>query len=142
MKISTKGRYALRIMLDLAACDRKTCTPLREIAQRQEISEKYLEAIIKDLVKARLVTGTRGKSGGYALAKDPKACTVGSILKCTEGSLSPVACLDSDENLCPRAGRCATLPMWRELDELIDRYLESVTLSDLMEQSKIENEIP
>lgn len=142
MKISTKGRYALRIMLDLAACDRKTCTPLREIAQRQEISEKYLEAIIKDLVKARLVTGTRGKSGGYALAKDPKACTVGSILKCTEGSLSPVACLDSDENLCPRAGRCATLPMWRELDELIDRYLESVTLSDLMEQSKIEHEIP
>ncbi len=141
MKISTKGRYALRIMLDLAACDQKTCTPLREIAQRQEISEKYLEAIVKDLVKARLVVGPRGKSGGYALAKAPADCTVGSILKCTEGSLAPVACLDSDENRCPRAGRCATLPMWRELDEIIDRYLEGVTLRDLMEQAKDGGEV-
>ena len=81
------------------------------------------------------------KSGGYALAKAPADCTVGSILKCTEGSLAPVACLDSDENRCPRAGRCATLPMWRELDEIIDRYLEGVTLRDLMEQAKDGGEV-
>lgn len=137
MRISTKGRYALRVMLDLAEQGRAGYVPLREIAQRQEISEKYLEAIIKALSQGGLVEGLRGKNGGYRLGVEPGACTVGSVLKCAEGSLAPVACLDCrEEKACPRSAQCRTLPMWQELDRRIDAYLESVTLQDLLEQER------
>ena len=136
MMVSTKGRYALRVMLELAAHDPQAYIPLRQIAEHQEISEKYLEAIIKILVQARFVQGLRGKGGGYRLAKEPRAYTVGSILKLTEGSLAPVACLECKPNACPRAASCATLPMWRELDRLIDGYLEGITLDRLAQPGR------
>lgn len=132
MMISTKGRYALRIMLDLAERNTGEYIPLMEIAKRQEISEKYLESIVSILSKNGFVTALRGKGGGYRLARDPDTYTVGSILKLTEGSLAPVSCLDGDNNLCERAGECRTLPMWNKLDKLIDDFVEGITLEDLL----------
>ena len=132
MLISTKGRYALRVMIDLAEHQADGFIPLKAIAQRQEISEKYLENIIKLLVKARLLTGVRGKGGGYRLAKAPEQYTVGSLLRSTEGSMAPVSCLEPDADACPRAAECRTLPMWRGLDRLIAEYFENITLADLM----------
>ena len=132
MLISTKGRYALRVMIDLAEHQAEGFIPLKVIAQRQEISEKYLESIIKLLVKARLLNGVRGKGGGYQLAKAPEQYTVESILRITEGSMAPVSCLEPGAGACPRASDCRTLPMWRELDKLITEYFENITLADLM----------
>ncbi len=134
MKISTKGRYALRVMIDLAQNNIEEFVPLKEISERQEISLKYLETIIGMLCRAGFVLSMRGKSGGYKLAKVPGDYTIGSILKLTEGSLSPVACLDSDANQCSRSAHCITLPMWQKLDNLINDYLESVTVEDLIRQ--------
>ena len=134
MLISTKGRYALRIMIDLAEHQTDAFISLREIAQRQEISEKYLESIIRMLVKARVVKSLRGKGGGYRLKKDPDQYTAGSILRLTEESLAPVSCLEANAEACPRAGSCRTLTLWQGLDKVIDEYLESVTIADLMEQ--------
>ena len=133
MLISTKGRYALRIMIDLAEHQTDEFISLRGIAQRQEISEKYLESIIRMLVKARVVESLRGKGGGYRLKKDPDQYTVGSILRLTEESLAPVSCLEADAETCPRAGNCRTLALWQGLDKVIYDYLESVTIADLME---------
>ena len=133
MLISTKGRYALRIMIDLAEHQTDEFISLRGIAQRQEISEKYLESIIRMLVKARVVESLRGKGGGYRLKKDPDQYTVGSILRLTEESLAPVSCLAADAETCPRAGNCRTLALWQGLDKVIYDYLESVTIADLME---------
>lgn len=110
MMISTKGRYALRLMVDLAEHQQENYIPLKEIAQRQELSEKYLESIIKLLVRDHLLEGVRGKGGGYRLTRPPECYTVGSILRLTEGSLSPVACLGQGESECPRANECPTLP--------------------------------
>lgn len=135
MMVSTRGRYALRVMIELASRGGEEYVPLKEIAQKQEISEKYLEAIIKTLVKNGLVVGLRGKGGGYKLATAPDRCTVAAILRLTEGSLAPVSCLSEGENPCPRAEVCATLPMWTQLHHLIEEYLESVTLEDLVKQS-------
>ena len=132
MKISTRGRYALRVMLDLAEHEQEGCVSLRDIAARQNISEKYLEAIAAILVRAGCVTGTRGKGGGYRLLLAPEECTVGQVLKLTEGSLAPVACLDHALNTCKRADACRTLPMWQELARRVDEYLESITLADLL----------
>lgn len=133
MMVSTKGRYALRVMIELAArCDEGVVC-LKEIAEHQQISEKYLEAIVKSLVSAGLVIGTRGKGGGYRLAQTPDQCTVAAILRAAEGSLSPVNCLDDD---CPRHGNCATLPMWRELNQVIDRFLDGITLEQLAAQAR------
>ena len=132
MLVSTKGRYALRVMIDLAEHQADGFIPLKIIAERQEISEKYLENIIKLLVKAKLLTGVRGKGGGYKLARAPEQYTVGSILRITEESMAPVACLDSDAEACPRAAECRTLNMWRGLDKLINDYFENITLADLM----------
>lgn len=132
MMISTKGRYALRVMLDLAEHNREIYLPLREIAKRQNISEKYLEIIIKILVQAHFVQGLRGKGGGYRLVHEPHTYTVGSILKLTEGSLAPVACLECSPNTCERSKTCKTLPMWQKLDQMIDNYFEGITLADLM----------
>ena len=134
MLISTKGRYALRIMIDLAEHQTDEFISLRGIAQRQEISEKYLESIIRMLVKARVVESLRGKGGGYRLNKSPDQYTVGSILQLTEESLAPVSCLEKNTDPCPRSGWCRTLPLWQGLDKVIQDYLESVTIADLMEQ--------
>ncbi len=134
MLISTKGRYALRVMIDLAEHPSEGYVPLKEIAERQGISEKYLEAIIKILVKAKLLSGVRGKGGGYKLTRPPEQYTVGSILRLTEDSLAPVACLEADADACPQAAACRTLPVWQGLDKVINDYLDRITLADL-EQS-------
>lgn len=135
MKISTKGRYALRTMVDLAKQENNAPISLKEIALRQDISVKYLESIVAVLHKAGFVASTRGKRGGYTLTKDPADYTVGAILKLTEKTLAPVTCLEEEEGACTRADQCSTLPLWQELDQLIDRYLESVTLADLLQQT-------
>ena len=132
MLISTKGRYALRVMIDLAEHQAEGFIPLKVIAQRQDISEKYLESIIKQMVKAKLVSGLRGKGGGYRLTKAPEQYTVGSILRITEDSMAPVACLESGSEACPRAAECRTLSLWRGLDKVINDYLDDFTLADLM----------
>ena len=132
MLISTKGRYALRVMVDLAEHQSEGFIPLKVIAERQEISEKYLESIIKLLVKAKLLNGVRGKGGGYRLTKSPDQYTVGSILRLTEESLAPVACLECGGGSCARTADCRTLPMWSELNRRVNEYLDSVTIGDLM----------
>lgn len=132
MLVSTKGRYALRVMLELAQFEGEGYLPLTEIAERQDISVKYLESIIAVLSKAGLVDGVRGKGGGYRLNRKPEEYSVGELLKLTEGSLAPVACLDCKPNKCERSEDCKTLPMWEKLDEIICDYLNSVTLADLL----------
>lgn len=139
MLISTKGRYALRVIIDLAEHPAEGYVPLKEIAQRQEISEKYLEAIIKILVKAKLLSGVRGKGGGYKLTRPAGQYTVGEILRLTEDSLAPVACLEEDAAVCPRASECRTLPIWRGLDKVINEYLDSMTVADLIRQGEAGN---
>lgn len=132
MLISTRGRYALRVMIDLAEHQGEGFIPLKAIAQRQGISEKYLESIMKLLVKAKLLNGLRGKGGGYQLTKAPEQYTAGSILRMTEESMAPVSCLESDTEACPRAAECRTLPLWKGLDKVINDYLDNFTLADLM----------
>lgn len=132
MLISTKGRYALRVLIDMAEHQSDGYVPLKEIAIRQEISEKYLESIVKALVKGGILTGLRGKGGGYRLICAPERCTVGRILSLTEGSLSPVACLEDGASPCSRSYICRTLSMWQGLDKLINEYLDNFTLADLM----------
>lgn len=134
MLISTKGRYALRVMIDLAEHRSEGFISLREIAMRQEISEKYLESIVRMLVKAKIVESLRGKGGGYRLKKAPEEYTTDSILRLTEESLAPVSCLEENADACPRAAQCKTLPLWQGLDRAIHDYLGSVTIADLMEQ--------
>ncbi len=131
MMISTRGRYALRVMIDLAEHRSGGFIPLKDVARRQAISQKYLEGIMTLLSKNELVEGLRGKEGGYRLSRDPKDYRVGDILRITEGTLAPVACLGSNEKPCERAASCKTLPLWTELDRLIAGYLDSVTLADL-----------
>ena len=137
MLISTKGRYALRVMIDLAEHQKADYIPLKEIAQRQEISEKYLESIIKLLVKAGLLQGLRGKGGGYQMTKAPDQYTVGDILRLTEESLAPVACLATGADVCPKANQCRTLPLWKGLDQVIRDYLDSVTVADLTRRGDV-----
>ena len=132
MLISTKGRYALRVMIDLAEHQSDGYIPLKAIAERQEISEKYLESIIKLLVKGRLLAGLRGKGGGYKLTMAPEQYTMDAILRLTEESLAPVACLEPGAAVCPRMASCRTLPLWQGLDKVIHNYLSSITLADLM----------
>ncbi len=133
MRVSTKGRYALRVMLDLGEHKGEGFLSLKEVAQRQQISMKYLEMIVATLHKAGFLTSLRGKSGGYQLAREPKEYTIGSILKLTEGSLAPVKCLDAEGEKCERASECITLPLWTKLDDMIDGYLEKITLQDLLD---------
>ena len=132
MLISTKGRYALRVMIDLAEHQTDGYIPLKEVAQRQDISEKYLETIIRLLVKANILSGLRGKGGGYKLTKSPDQYTVGAILRLTEDSLAPVSCLGPGAAVCARAAECRTLHMWQGLDKVINEYLDNVTIADLM----------
>ncbi len=132
MKISTKGRYALRVMLDLAQHYHEGNISLKDIAERQELSMKYLEMIAGIMNRAGYLNSQRGKTGGYQLKYSPEEYQVGAILKTAEGSLSPVSCLDRDENTCEHAEDCITLPMWEELDRIIYEYLDSVSLADLL----------
>ena len=136
MIVSTKGRYALRVMIELVNRREEGLVSLREVAREQEISEKYLELIMKELVKGGLVVGLRGKGGGYRLAGDPEACTVAAILKAAEGSLAPVACTGTEGLRCSRRARCAALPMWQELDRLIDSFFQGITLQKLADQAR------
>lgn len=131
MLVSTKGRYALRVMVELAEHEKGEYVPLKVIAQKQGISEKYLESIFSVLSKAGIVDGLRGKGGGYRLSRDAKDCSVGEILRLTEGSLAPVACLGCEENRCERAQSCKTLPMWKKLEDLICGYLDGVSIEEL-----------
>lgn len=137
MKISTKGRYALRLMIDLAQQDVGIYVPLRDISKRQEISAKYLEQIVVQLSRAGFVRSTRGAQGGYQLAKAPNEYTVGDILRITEGSLAPVACLENDPIECDRAGECITLDFWRGLFDVINAYVDATTLEDLINRGKV-----
>ena len=132
MLISTRGRYALRIMADLAERQSDGFVPLKDLARCQEISEKYLESITKLLVKAGLLEGLRGKGGGYRLVKPPEKCTLEEILLLTEDTLAPVSCLEPGASACPRAADCRTLPVWEGLDGLIRDYLRQRTLADLL----------
>ena len=134
MMISTRGRYALRILADLAENENGGTVTLREAADRQEISEKYLESIVKDLVRGRLVEGTRGKGGGYRLARPAEEIGVLEVLSLTEGTLAPVACLAEGSEPCPRAANCRTLPLWEGLDKAVRDYLGGWTLRDLMKE--------
>lgn len=133
MLISTKGRYALRVMVDLAEHQNGGYIPLKEVAQRQNISEKYLESIIKLLVRGQLLTGLRGKGGGYKLTLAPDQYSVGDILRLTEDSLAPVVCLEPGALPCSRAAQCRTLGMWHGLDKLIREYLDGITLAALVQ---------
>lgn len=133
MKISTKGRYALRLMLDLALHNTGEPVRIKEIAARQEISDKYLEQIISVLNKAGYVRSIRGPQGGYRLAREPEKYTVGMVLRLTEGSLAPVPCLDDEVNACLRQEVCVTLRLWKMLDAAVSDVVDKVTLADLVE---------
>lgn len=133
MLISTKGRYALRIMIDLASQGDQTYTPLKSIAERQDISEKYLESIIGQLSKAHVVEGVRGKGGGYKLNGRPEDYTVRQIVQITDGSLAPVSCLEEGAEPCEKADSCKTLPMWKRLYESITECLDETTIAELVE---------
>ncbi len=134
MLVSTKGRYALRVMIDLAEHNNGEYIVLMDIARRQDISEKYLEGILAILSRRGFVLALRGRGGGYRLARAPETYTVGSVLKLMETSLAPVACLEPSAEACSRAAECRTLPLWQKLDRLIDDYLESVTIADLLKE--------
>jgi len=136
MKISTKGRYALRLMLDLALNDKGEYITIRSISARQEISDKYLEQIITVLSRAGYVKSTRGAKGGYKLARPAKEYTVGMILRLIEGSLVPVACMEDEPNQCPRADKCATLDIWQNLDKAVSSVIDNITLANLAEKQK------
>ena len=136
MRISTKGRYALRLMLDLALHDTGENIALKTLAKRQNISGKYLEQIIGMLTKAGFVKSVRGSSGGYRLAKAPEEYTVGDILRLTEGSLAPVACVEEGVETCPKAENCVTLTLWTQLNDAINGVVDHVTLADLVERSE------
>ena len=130
--ISTKGRYALRVMIDLAQHEGEGNIPLKDIAERQDISKKYLEIIVKDLVKGGMLNGVSGKGGGYSLCRKAEEYTVGEIIELMEGTLAPVACLVDGLESCPRSDNCLTLPMWKEYYEMIHQFFYGKKLSDLL----------
>lgn len=132
MMISTKGRYALRFLTDVARNQAEGYIALRDVAQRQEISEKYLEIVVKELVKGGFLTALRGKGGGYRLTRPPEEIGIKEVLERMEGPLAPVTCLEPGRSDCPRKADCPTLSLWRGLDQVIGEYLEQFTLADLM----------
>ena len=135
--ISTKGRYAMRVMIDLAEHEGTDYIPLKDIASRQQISKKYLEIIVKEMVAGGLITGTSGRGGGYRLCRRPEEYPVGEILELMEGTLSPVACLAGQKLECPRKGICQTLPMWEEYDQMIHAFFYGKTLRSLIGEPEI-----
>ena len=134
MIVSTKGRYALRVMVCFAQRHPEEYVPLKEIAEKEEISQKYLESIMSILSKAGMVDAVHGKGGGYRLNRAPEEYTVGSILKLTEGSLAPVSCTTQGPSACSRASCCEALPMWVKLDKMIDEFFEGITIADLLKK--------
>ena len=139
MKISTKGRYALRLMIDLAERSDGTPVSLKDVAKRQNISDKYLEQIISVLNRAGFVRSIRGAQGGYLLKKDPKEYRVGMILRLTEGSLAPVACIEDDEVICDRQDSCVTIMVWKKINEAISGVVDNITLQDLVDWQNEKN---
>lgn len=137
MMISSRGRYALRVMIDLAEHDDGSYIPMKEVAQRQDVSLKYLEKILPLLVSAKLIEGIQGKGGGYRMTRKPEEYRISEILLLTEGDLAPVACMEGGHS-CERAKECRTLPLWTELNRRILEYLSSVTIADLMRQNATE----
>ena len=136
MNVTSKGRYALRVMLDLAQRRQEGYISLKTIAERQGYSMKYLEMIVGSLKRAGLVASTRGKEGGYRLVRDPEDYTIGEILRCIEDNLAPVACIKAGDICCEHAGECMTVPMWKELDDITNAYLDGVSLQDLLTGEK------
>lgn len=136
MRISTKGRYALRLMIDLAEHYDGSFIALRDVAQRQEISKKYLEQIIPVLNRNDVLQTSRGVQGGYRLSRAPDQYTVGEILRLSEGSISPVACVEEGTVQCPRSGGCVALPIWQGLDRVIREYLDAITLQDILDREQ------
>ena len=142
MRISTKGRYALRLLLDLAEHKAEGYVALKDIADRQNISKKYLEQIVPVLNRSDILKTNRGYQGGFKLAKEPSQYTIGMILRVTEGSLAPVACVEQDPIECDRCNDCLTLPLWKGLNRVVNEYLDSITLQDLLDwqQAKYAND--
>ena len=136
MNVTSKGRYALRVMLDLAQHSGDGCVSLKTVADRQNISMKYLEMIVGSLKKAGLIDSVRGKEGGYRLLREPKDYTAGEILRCIEDNLAPVACIRAGSVNCEHAAACLTVPMWKELDDITNAYLDTVSLEDLLTGEK------
>lgn len=136
MKISTKGRYAIRLMLDIAKYSAGGNVSLKDVSARQDISLKYLEQIVNMLSRAGLVRSQRGAQGGYRIGRNAEEITVGDILRVTEGDIAPVSCLEAEENTCPRAADCLTLPFWEGLYSVINEYLDNTTLADLLKNKK------
>lgn len=132
MMISTRGRYALRVLLELSKYNSDCYVPMKSVAESQELSLKYIERIMPVLSKNNLVEGIQGKGGGYRLSRTPKEYTIGEILRLTEGNLAPVSCLECNAEPCKRAHMCKTLPMWNEFHKIANNYFDSITLEDLM----------
>ena len=139
MLISTRGRYALRVLVDLAEHNDGRHIPMKDVATRQELSLKYLEQILPILTKNKLVIGVHGKGGGYRLSRNPDEYTVGEILRLTEGNLAPVSCLECDAEPCERASECRTLEMWKGFFKLTNEYFDGITIADLM-KNKVEHD--
>lgn len=139
MLVSTRGRYAIRVMIDLAEHMNGKYIPMKEIADRQDVSLKYMTKIMQALTKSGMLDGQHGKGGGYKLNRDPEEYRVGDILRLTEGTLAPIACLDETDCKCDRSFECRTRPMWNELDKLISEYLDGITIADLMEGDTADN---
>lgn len=134
MTISTKGRYALRIIIDLAENDNGSYIPIKSVAERQGLSQKYLEHILPTLKQNNIVDGIHGKGGGYKLTRSPEEYTVGEILRIVEGDLAPVACLECGAKPCERVDNCRTIEMWRNLKKLLEEYFDGITIKDLMQE--------
>ena len=139
MLVSTRGRYAIRVMIDLAEHMNGKYIPMKEIADRQDVSLKYMTKIMQALTKSGMLDGQHGKGGGYKLNRDPEEYRVGDILRLTEGTLAPVACIDETDCKCDRSFECRTRPMWNELDKLISEHLDGITIADLMEGNTADN---
>lgn len=140
MMISTKGRYALRLMIDLASQGKDAKTPLREVSERQGISVKYLEQLVVPLISAGLIYSVRGAHGGYVLSRSAEDISTGEILRASEGGYAPVACLEDEAEVCPRRNECATYDFWTGLENVIDEYLNGVKLSDLVDTTEIDSQ--
>ena len=139
MMISTRGRYALRVLIDLAEHNDGNYIPMKDVAERQELSLKYLERILPVLAKNKLITGLHGKGGGYRLSRTPDEYTVGEILRLTEGNLAPVSCLEQGAEPCERAAECRTLDMWKKFFEMTNEYFDGITIADLMKNEPANN---
>lgn len=139
MMISTRGRYALRVLIDLSQQNPDGYVPMKDVAERQGLSLKYLERILPTLTKAKLIEGIHGKGGGYRLTRHPEDYTVGEVLRLTEGDLAPVACLAPDAPPCARVSECRTIGMWREFYDITNKYFDSVTVADLVGANTADN---